>query len=480
MFVSLVRILGLLLALVSATMILPICAALAYGEYGVISSFLIPIIFCFIVEIVLFFSTRRREFKLTSRSGFAVVALAWVSTSFLGAVPFMISGAIPDFADALFESVSGYTTTGATILAEVENLPRSINLWRMQMHWLGGMGIVALTVALLPILGVGGFQLIKAETTGPEKGKITPKITVTAKILWFIYIAFTLVQTVLLMLAGMDFFDALGHSFATVGTGGFSSKNLSLGGFANVPAEWICIIFMLFAGVNFSLYYRLFTGRGIELLQNTELKAYLTIVFGAIFIVVPFIMPLYHSFGTAFRYAAFHVVSIITTTGFSTADYSKWHPAAQAVLFFLMFIGGCSGSTAGGIKVIRWVIMGKQMGIEVKRMLHPHGVFSIQLNKHAARKDMVFNVSAFMFLYFFVVMITAIITAVDGADLLTSVTASLAITGNIGPGFGNVGPAYNFGSFSSFTKYWLSFAMITGRLELYTMLVFFMPAFWKK
>ena len=480
MLISIIRIIGILLALVSLTMCIPVSAALVYAEYAVLPAFLIPMGVCLAAEAVLFFITRGYVFKLNTRSGFVVVAVSWISTCFFGAAPFLISGCIPSFADALFESVSGFTTTGATILSAVEHLPRSINLWRMQMHWLGGMGIVALTVALLPVLGVGGFQLIKAETTGPEKGKITPKITVTAKILWFIYIAITAVQTLLLMIAGMDFFDALGHSFATVGTGGFSSRNASIGSYKSPGIEWICTVFMLLSGINFSLYYRVLVGRGREFLQNTELKVYAAIVALSSLIIVPFITPIYGSFGASLRNAMFHVASIITTTGFSTADYSLWHPAAQTVLFVLLFIGGCAGSTGGGIKVIRWVIIAKQMGIEVKRLLHPHGVFSMHLNQRPGREDVVHNVAAFMFLYFFMLMLTAFAAAIDGADLMTSLTASLALIGNVGPGFGKVGPVENFGFFSAAAKYWFSFAMLAGRLELYTMLVFFMPTFWKK
>lgn len=477
---SLIRVIGILLAVIASTMVIPICAAWVYGEVAVMPAFVIPAVVCIVCEIFIFFVFKNRPLKFSFRSGFAVVALSWLAASLLGAVPFLLSKTIPSFADAFFESVSGYTTTGATILTDVEHLPRCINLWRMQMHWLGGMGIVALTVALLPMLGVGGFQLIKAETTGPEKGKITPKITMTAKILWFIYAALTAVQTALLMIAGMDFFDALGHTFATLGTGGFSSRNASVGSYASAPIEWICTIFMLLAGVNFSLYYHALTGRAGELLQNTELKVYLLILACATAVVIPFIMPLYGSFSAALRYASFQVVSITTTTGFCTADYSLWHPAAQMILCALMFVGGCSGSTGGSIKVIRWVILGKQMGVEVKRMLHPHGVFNIQLNKRAGRKDVVFTVAAFMFLYLFLVFISAFIAALDGADLLTSISASLAMVGNIGPGFSRVGPVGNYGFFSPFVKYWFSFAMIAGRLELYTMLVFFMPSFWKK
>ena len=347
-------------------------------------------------------------------------------------------------------------------------------------HWLGGMGIVALTVALMPLLGVGGFQLIKAETTGPEKGKFTPKITVTAKILWFIYLAFTIIQTVLLMAAGMNFTDAVSHSFASLGTGGYSTRNASIGAYNSPAIDWICTVFMILGGVNFTLYYRAIQRNGKEIFENTELKAYLVIILISVLIVAISILPQYGNFLTSIRYSAFQVVSIITTTGFSTADFTKWAPPAQLVLFFLMFIGGCSGSTGGNIKVIRWVVLGKQMMNEIRRMLHPHGVFSIRLNGRAGRKDLVYSVSAFIFLYFMLVLVTTIVASFDGADIITSFTSSLAMVGNIGPGFGKVGPVENYGFFSPFTKWWFSFAMIAGRLELYTMLVFFMPVYWKK
>lgn len=480
MAIPFIRIISLLLAIVATTMLFPAGIALYCGEGSAFTGFLYPIIVSWVLGLVMLFLGRGKRLKLSTRSGFAVVACAWIFASVLGALPLYISGCIPSFTNAFFESVSGFTTTGATILASVEDLPVSMNVWRCQMHWLGGMGIVALTVALMPLLGVGGFQLIKAETTGPEKGKFTPKITVTAKILWFIYFGFTIVQTILLMIAGMNFTDAVSHTFATLGTGGFSTRNASVGSFNSAAVDWICTIFMLLAGVNFSLYYRLLQRKGKEVFENTELKAYLLIVVISVLIIAFSILPQYGDFFTSLRYSAFQVASIITTTGFATADFAQWAPAAQIVLFFLMFIGGCSGSTGGSIKVIRWVVLGKQMMNEIRRMLHPHGVFSIRLNGRAGRKDLVYSVSAFIFLYFILVLITTFVAAFDGADIITSFTASLAMVGNIGPGFGKVGPVENYGFFSPFTKWWFSFAMVAGRLELYTMLVFFMPAYWKK
>lgn len=480
MFFSLLRLISILLAIIAITFLLPIGVALYYNEFFAVTAFTIPLVAVLVVAGIILWVTKNTVFKLTARTGFLAVALSWVLASVLGAIPLMLSGCISSFSNAFFESVSGFTTTGATILSEITTLPRSINLWRTQTHWLGGMGIVALTVALMPLLGVGGFQLIKAETTGPEKYKITPKITVMAKILWFIYLGFTLLQTILLMWAGMDFVDALSHTFATLGTGGFSSQNASVGAYNSWQIDLICTLFMGFAAVNFSLYYRLFINQGKDIINNTEFRVYVGILVVATLFVAFNISPLYGSFLNALRYASFQVTSIMTTTGFATADYTQWPYFSQMILFILMFIGGSSGSTAGSIKVIRWVILGKQLGIEVKRLLHPHGVFSIQLNKRAGRKDVVYTVAAFICLYFLLVIITAVIATLDGVDLFSSLTASLALVGNIGPGFARVGPVENYAFFSDFSKYWFSFAMIAGRLELYTMLIFFTPAFWKK
>lgn len=470
----------LLLAIISSTFILPVGTAAYYQEFSVIPAFAIPGLICIAAAIFVFALGHRRKFSLSPRDAFIIVAAAWIFASLLGAVPFMISGTIPNLADAFFESVSGFTTTGATILSDVEVLPVSINMWRCQMHWLGGMGIVALTVALLPLLGVGGFQLIKAETTGPEKGKITPKITTTAKILWFMYLALTIIQIILLKLAGLGWSDAVMHTFSTLGTGGFSTKNTSIAAFNSPAVEWICTVFMLLAGVNFSLYYFICTGKKDEILHNSELKGYIVIVAVATAGITIFILGTVPSLGDAIRTAAFQVASIISTTGFASVDFAQWAAGAQMILLALMFIGGCSGSTAGGIKVIRWVVLSKQVTNEMRRMIHPHGVYSLRLNNHPSRKEIVFSVSSFIFIYFVLVFITALIASLSGIDAISSLTASLAIVGNIGPGLGAVGPMENFSFFADGIKWWFSFAMLAGRLELYTLLVFLMPTFWKK
>ncbi len=477
---SFFRILFLLLAIIACTFIIPITAAFFLGEYEVIPSFAVPLIVVCAVAAVFFRIGGRKKIPLTTRSGFVLAASFWISASILGALPFIISGYITAPADAFFESVSGFTTTGATILTDVEALPVSLNLWRCQTHWLGGMGIVALTVAIFPLLGVGGFQLIKAETTGPEKDKFTPRITDMAKILWFIYLGLTIGQTVLLMITGLPFIDALGHSFSSLGTGGFSMKNASIGTYGSPSAEWICTVFLFFGSINFTLYYRLIKGKGAEFFRNTEFRAYCCIILAAVLCIVISIIPVYGSVSKSIRHGFFNVLSIISTTGFITEDFDLWPVLAKMTLFFLMFIGGCSGSTAGGVKVIRWVILGKQLFNEINRMLHPHGVFTIHLNGRAGRKDIVYSVAAFMFLYFFIVVITAIVAGLGGADLFSALTGGLAIVGNFGPGFGMVGPTRNFAFFTDWAKWWFSFAMLAGRLELYTMLIFFMPAFWRK
>lgn len=481
MIVNLIRIVSALLGIVGFTLIVPLVTAVACKEFSVILSFAVPMLaswlLFFLTNIVLF---RKKKVNLSIRATFLIVAAAWIFTSLFGAIPFVASGCIPSFTDAFFESVSGFSTTGATILSEIESLPRSINLWRCMTHWLGGMGIVALTVALLPLLGVGGFQLIKAETTGPEKSKITSKITTTAKVLWLIYMVLTLLQTVILMFCGMDFIDALSHSFATLGTGGFSTRNASVGSYGSVSIDIVCTVFMFLAGINFSLFYFAVTRKYTEIRENSELKAYTAVVFICIAVVTFFLLPVYGSFGTALRYSAFQVVSIITTTGFATADYTFWPPAAQFFILLLFFIGACSGSTGGGIKIIRWVVLFKQTGNEMKRMLHPHGVFSIRLNNRPARSDIIFNVTAFFTVYLILVFVTVFAGCAAHLEIFTSFSAALSMVGNVGPAFGQLGPAFNYGFLPSALKWWYCFAMIAGRLELYTLILFFIPSYWKK
>ena len=478
--ITFLKISSILLALVGALFALPLGVALYCHEYNMILPFVIPMavsfVFCFIVNL----TTRKIKISMSIKQTFAIVAMCWVVMSFMGSIPLYLSGCFNSYVDTLFESVSGFSTTGATILSEVESLPRSVNMLRCLTHWIGGMGIVTLTVALLPLLGVGGFQLIKAETTGPEKGKVTARITTTAKILWGIYMGFTVAETLALKLAGMDWIDAVSHSFATLGTGGFSTRNASIGTYNSLAVEIITTVFMFFAGINFSLFVFLFQGKVKDFFNNAEFKAYVGILLVSLIGITLSVIPYYGGFGPSLRYSSFQAVSIMTTTGFGTADYLQWPVIAQFFIFVLFFIGGSSGSTSGGIKVVRWVVLAKQLNNETKRMLHPHGIFTIRLNGKVSSKDIVLSVTSFMFLYFVVVAITVFVGCLGKLDILSSLTGALSMVGNIGPAFGLLGPASNYGALPVFVKLWYCFAMLAGRLELYTMFIFFMPSYWKK
>ena len=478
--ISFLKIASILLSIVGILFAIPLGFAFYYGESSVYLSFIIPMLASFVFVAAVNFPTRKFKITMNTRQTFLIVALSWVVISFMGAIPMYASKSIPRFVDALFESVSGFSTTGSTILSEIESLPKSINMLRCLTHWIGGMGIVTLTVALMPLLGVGGFQLIKAETTGPEKGKVTARITTTAKILWLIYFGFTAAETIALKLAGMNFTDALSHAFATLGTGGFSTRNSSIGAYNSVAIDVIIMIFMFLAGINFSLYFYIFTRKFSDITSNSEFKAYLAIVAALIVAVTISLKKFYGNFGDSLRYSSFQVVSLMTTTGFSTADFMKWPAVTQFLLFVTFFIGGCSGSTSGGVKVIRWLVLGKQVQNETRKMLHPHGVFAIRLNGRPGRKDIVFNVAAFMVVYFALVLITTFVGCLGNLDVWSSFTGALSMVGNIGPGYGLLGPAENFGFLPDFVKYWYSFAMLAGRLELYTMIIYFLPVYWEK
>jgi len=470
----------MILSVIGLSFLLPIGVAIYLGEAQVISSFLIPMIIAIVFGIIFHFSCRKIKIRFSTRSVFLFVSLAWIFISFFGALPLFLSKSIPSFVDAFFESCSGFTTTGATILSEVENLPRSINLWRCQMHWLGGMGIIALTVALLPLLGVGGFNLIKAESTGPEKGKITPKMANTAEMLWALYGGLTIIHAVALKLCGMNFIDSISHAFSTLGTGGFSTMNSSISSYNSVSIEIVCSVFMFLAGINFSLYFYFITRRFDELKKNTELKMYVFIFLVSIILITIFLIPNYGNVFTSLRYASFQVASIMTSTGYMTTDYLTWNNSAQFVIFCLFFIGGCSGSTAGGFKVVRICVLAKQAKNEMLKMLHPHGVYSIRLNGSAGKKDLVFNISAFFFLYVCIVFITTFLGTVNNLDIMTAFTGSLSMVGNIGPAFNKLGPTANYGFLSNGLKIWYCFVMIAGRLELFNLIILFLPEYWKK
>lgn len=477
---SFFTIISVILAVVGISMLLPIATAIFCHEYSMIMPFAAPLVLGLLLGGAVLCIRRREQLSLSVRAVFFLVASIWVAISLFGTIPLAASGYFPSFTDAFFEAVSGFSTTGATVLSDVEVLPRSINLWRCEMHWLGGMGVIALTVALLPLLGIGGFALIKAESTGVEKGKITPKIANTAKTLWLLYIGFTGAQAMLLLICGMDFVDALSYAFSTLGTGGYATRNESIASYHSLPIEIICTVFMFLAGINFSLYFYVIALKGAELKKNTELKVYLVLFSLAVLTVTLILWPHFASLGKALRYGSFQIASVMTTTGFGTNDYSQWPPAAQLVIFALFFIGGSAGSTSGGFKVVRWVVLAKQAHNEILRMLHPHGIFTVRLNGMPGRKDLVLNVAAFTFVYVILTAVTTFISTLHGLDVLTAFTASLSMIGNVGPAFGALNPTANCGFLPATLKWWYCFVMLAGRLELYNLIIFFMPEYWKK
>ena len=473
MLLSILRILTYILGIAGTSLVLPLAVAIADSDRQMVPVFLVPLLAGWAAAALFWFAARRRPKVFDVTSAFGVVGLTWIAICLFGAVPLHFSGAFASFTDAVFESVSGFTTTGASVLKDVETLPRSVNLWRCETHWLGGMGVIALAVALIPLLGIGGFRLIKAETTGPDKEKLTSFIANTAKSLWLIYVALTVVQTALLHIAGMGWLDSLAHAFSTMGTGGFSTRNASIGAFGLPAAEWICTLFMLLASVNFALYYRLFTGRLREVAGDSELRAFALVVTVAIVAATLFEADADAALSKTVRAVAFQISSIISTTGFMTADYTQWRPPAQVVIFVLFFLGGCSGSTAGGIKIIRWTLLAKEIGNEMRRIIHPHQVFTLRLNGRPGHESFIPVVASFISIYFILVLATTLAGAIAGLDLFTALTAAASMTGNVGPAFGQLGPTANYGLLPTSLKWWYCFAMLAGRLEIYTLLIMF-------
>jgi trk system potassium uptake protein TrkH len=428
----------------------------------------------------LYFKKISHKKELSKKDGYLVVGLGWVTMSLFGMLPFLTSGTIPDITNAFFETMSGFTTTGASILNDIESVPHGILFWRSMTQWIGGMGIIVLTVALLPIIGVGGMQMFVAEAPGISPDKLKPRIKDTAIRLWLIYISLTATETVLLMFGGMSFFDAVNHGLTTMATGGFSTYNASI---ANQTPyiQYVIIAFMFMAGVNFTLTYFGLKGKLKKVWANEEFRAYLTtmVLFSALVT-----LGIYYYTGVpfekAFRDGTFQVVSVITTTGYVTADYTSWAPILSLLFLFFMFIGGSAGSTAGGVKVVRHVILFKNSFLELKRMIHPSSIIPVRLNGKAVSQTVTFNVLAFIMIYISVFVFGSLAVALTGLDFVTTIGAVATSLGNIGPGFGMVGPLDNFAHLPWLTKWILSFLMLLGRLELFTILILFTPYFWKK
>ncbi|MFP4644753.1 MAG: TrkH family potassium uptake protein [Spirochaetales bacterium] len=486
------RFTSVLVTVVSLFMIIPLLISIVEGEDGTAAAFIIPIAVSAIVASIIIPLTSGSDYEFSPRSSYLMVTVGWLAAALVGAVPFLISGAIPSFVDAFFESISGFTTTGASILVDIEALPRSILFWRSMTHWLGGMGIIVLMVAIFPLLGLGGRALVMAEAPWPTVDKITPRITETAKILWILYLSLTIAQTVLLMAGGLDWFDALTHTFGTVATGGFSPYNDSIGHFDSAYVEWVVLVFMLLAAGNFLLYYRIVTGRALEVRFDSELRAYIGIVaLGtiALTVILTVARPEFDSAELAWldwpvltriRQSGFHIATILTTTGYVAGDYELWPYGGQAILFIMMFIGGSAGSTGGGVKIARIVVLAKQALHEVRYLLYPRGVFTLRFNSQPVRKNVVYAIVSFVVLYIIVALAGTVMSMLAGADLATGISSSLATLGNIGPGFGEVGPTGNYEAFPGAAKLFFSFLMLAGRLEIYTVIILFTPAFWRE
>jgi len=483
-------ILGRLLLIESFFLILSAVVSIIYGEQEY-KSFLYTAGLSIGVGLIAWLLNNNIEKNLGKKEGYVIVSLVWVIFSLFGALPFVFSGAIPNYADAFFETMSGFTTTGSSILdgTQIDNLSYGLHFWRSITQWMGGMGIIVMAIAIFPILGIGGMQLFVAEVPGPSKDKLHPRIKETAKRLWGIYILFTLAEAILLYLSNyinpsdnpVTVFDAICHSFTTMATGGYSTHGESIAFWQSSYIHYVITIFMIIAGTNFTLSYFAMQGKFSKIKHDEEFKSYIGIIL--IFtVMITFFLVFIHDkeIAISFRDSLFQVVSILTTTGFATADYTKWAPFIYVIIFVLMFLGGSAGSTGGGMKIVRVVLIIKNSYFELRRLLHPHAIIPVKFNKHSVDPKIITNILAFMVIYVMIFVFGTIVISSMGYNLDTSMGSVAATLGNIGPGIGKVGPADNFAHFPDFAKWFLSFLMLLGRLELFTIFVLFSRSFWRK
>jgi len=451
-----------------------------------------------IIGVVMRFATKDFTKNIKKKEGYLIVTLGWVFLTLTGTFPYLFSGAIPNFTNAFFETMSGYTTTGASILNDIESMQKGILFWRSMTHWIGGMGIIVLAIAILPLLGIGGMQLFAAEAPGPSADKLHPRITDTAKRLWYIYLGFTLLQAVLLKAAGMTIFDAINHAMCTLSTGGFSTKNASVAYWNDSPLiQYIIIVFMFIAGMNFVLSYFALKGKISKVINDEEFKFYALLVI--LTTLITSVIVYYYAnvsinttetqliahpmvLGKAessFRHALFQVLAVITTTGFVSADFTIWTPFLTILFFMLMFFGASAGSTAGGVKIVRHIIMVKNSILEFKRTIHPHAIIPVRFNNKSVTKEIVFNIMAFFILYMVTFGLGAAGFSFMGLDFATSLGTAASSLGNVGPSFGALSPVNNYDSLTNVGKWWSSFLMLLGRLELFTVLIVLTPYFWR-
>ncbi|WP_372775219.1 TrkH family potassium uptake protein [Mangrovibacterium sp.] len=477
---AIIKILGFLLIVEGVFMLISMLVALIYGGHDVIpllQSSLITIVIGGVTSASMFNADKR----INRNDGFIIVSMVWILFSFFGSLPYLLSGSIDNITDAFFETMSGFTTTGSSILNDIEALPNGVLFWRSLTQWLGGMGIIVLSLAILPVFGIGGMQLFAAEVPGPVPDKLNPRIQQTAKNLWAIYVSFTVVESLLLWAGGMTLFDAINHSFTTMATGGYSTKQASVAHWDSPFIQYVIIFFMFIAGTNFTLTYSALIGKFDKMYKNEEFKYY--VLFVVIFTAIIFsglLLTTQLGYEQAFRDTLFQVVSVITTTGFATADYLTWKPFLMVLIFTLFFFGGSAGSTGGGIKIMRIVLLLKNSYYELRRLLHPNAVIPVRFNKRAVSEQIITNVLAFFMIYLIIFFVSTVLFTLIEPDLNSSMGAVATCLGNIGPGLGNYGPADNFFHVPAVGKWFLSFLMLLGRLELFTVLVLFSPAFWKK
>ncbi len=483
---------GLLLLFNGGFMLISAIVSWAYND-GLTLNILLAGMTTLIIGVAVMFMTREHQKVINKRDGYLVVAIGWIVMALSGTLPYVFTGTIPSFTNAFFETMSGYTTTGASILNDIESMPNGILFWRSLTHWIGGMGIIVLAIAILPLLGIGGMQLFAAEAPGPSADKLHPRITDTAKRLWLIYFGYTAAETLLLNIAGMSFFDAINHAMCTLSTGGFSTKNASLSYWNGQPLiQYIIILFMFLAGTNFVLSYFAFKGKVQKVIKDEEFKLYFKFI--VIFtIIVAFIIyfradlsissidhPMVLGKGeSSFRHALFQVVAIVTTTGFITADFTIWTSFLLVFFFGIMFLGGSAGSTAGGVKVVRHIIMIKTGFKEFKKTLHPSAILPVRYNKNSIPKKIIYNIMAFFILYMLAFIIGSLVFSMFDIDFESSVGLAASSLGNVGPALGDFGPVHNYSALPNTAKWWCGFLMLIGRLELFTVLILLTPFFWR-
>jgi trk system potassium uptake protein TrkH len=487
------RFLGLTAILNGVFMLIAVPFSIYHQEaakFGILNAGIITIS----IGLLLYFFNKPTSTNIQKKEGYLIVTLGWLTLSITGMLPYLLTGAIPNITNAFFETLSGYSTTGSSILTDIESLPKGILFWRSATHWIGGMGIIVLTIAILPLLGIGGMQLFMAEAPGPSTDKLHPRISDTAKRLWLIYVLLTATEFLLLKVAGMTWFDAINHAMATMSTGGFSTKNASLAHYNGMPlVQYIVIVFMFIAGTNFVLTYFALKGKVYKVFQSEEFKYYFfgTLILTALIaILILFYQDpnltttvdhpmVYGKVESAIRHSLFQVISVITTTGFVSADFTMWSFFATGIFFSLFFVGGSAGSTSGGVKIVRHIVLLKSSFLEFKKALHPNAIIPVRYDDKTVNQTIVFNIISFFIIYMFIFIVSSTILTFFGLDFMSAIGAAASSLGNIGPAIGSVSPVDNFAHLSNGAKWFCAFLMLIGRLELFTVLILFSPFFWR-